>query len=252
MIRFQVSDSGLVHTARFTAGTFSRALLPLTDRIERDFTGAAGRPFCLAVAGPPGGGKSIIAGVLEQLLEKRGIACLVLPLDGFHLPGGQLSRRTVEINGRELPLSHIKGGKETYDTEKLARLLARLRRGERFWWPAYSRRTHEPEERGILIDQAVSLFLIEGNYLLLREQPWDSLAGYFDRKLFIRPVGRFLRRRIITRKMRGGYTRGQSAEHFARSDQRNIREVLSGSGGWDWLLVQQGRFCYRLREEGAG
>jgi hypothetical protein len=248
MIRFQVSDSGFRYTARFTRKAFRDALLPLTERVVQDFTAAARRPFCLAVAGPPGAGKSTIAQVLGRLLEKRGVPVRVLPLDGFHLTGAQLAAGTAVVDGRELPLSHIKGGRETYDTDKLARLLASLRRGERFWWPVYSRRAHDPVERGILIDRSAALYLVEGNYLLLRGKPWSSLSVFFDRRLFILPGRRLLRRRITARKMRGGYTRGQAETHFRRSDRRNIREVLDGSGGWDYLLVQRGRYDYRLRE----
>ncbi|MFW6180943.1 MAG: hypothetical protein ACOC8N_04275 [Spirochaetota bacterium] len=247
MIRFQVSDAGTRYTARFTRTAFRDALIPLAGRIEGDYTASARRPFCVAVAGPPGSGKSTVAWVLEQLLKQRGVPALVLPLDGFHLTGEQLAAGTAVVDGRELPLSHIKGGKETYDTGKLARMLASLRRGEPFWWPAYSRRIHEPVERGVLIDRSASLYLIEGNYLLLREPPWSSLASFFDRRLFILPERRLLRRRIQARKMRGGFTRGQAAAHFRRSDRRNIREVLARSWGWDYLLVQRGRFGYRLR-----
>jgi hypothetical protein len=60
-------------------------------------------------------------------------------------------------------------------------------------------------------------------------------------------VRRYLRRRIIERKVRGGYERTEAVSHFRRSDRYNIAEVWAYSKNFDYLLEQRGRFGYILK-----
>lgn len=245
---FRVSDAGLAYEARFTGKTVRDALLPLTGRIravsERGDTRAL-----VCVSGPPGSGKSTIAHTLVSLLVSSGRPARVLPLDGFHLTNRELESRFTVMNGEKVPLARIKGAPETYDTERLLRDVRRLRRGDTFRWPAYSRKTHEPVDRGPPIDHT-SVYIFEGNYLLLDEEPWRSLRDMYDFSLFIVPIRRVLKKRILSRKMRGGYSRRQARRHFETSDRRNIDRVLGHSCGWDAVLVQTGRYAFRAAFSG--
>jgi hypothetical protein len=153
------------------------------------------------------------------------------------------------IGGERVPLARIKGAPETYDTVRLLRDVRRLRRGDSFRWPAYSRKTHEPVDRGPPIDHT-PLYIFEGNYLLLDDEPWLSLRDMYDFSVFILPLSRMLKKRILSRKMRGGYSRRQARHHFETSDRRNIERVLARSGGWDTLLVQTGRYAFRAAFSG--
>ena len=246
MICFDITESDMKSTLRFTDGTLKETLYPLVDTLRRDYERFSHRPFILALAGPPGSGKSAISAVLRILLGEKGIAVTVLPMDGFHKRNEALRSGTIHLAGEEVSLLSLKGARETYDTESFARCLTRLRDGERFYWPLYSRVLHEPVNRGIHVRDAGALYVIEGNYLLLNEKPWKSLVPLFDRKILIVSRERFLRRRIIRRKMRGGYTRKEAAAHYRRSDRRNIREVMDRSENSDYLLVQTGKYRYTL------
>lgn len=145
-----------------------------------------------------------------------------------------------------MKLIDIKGGPETYDTDLLRDKLNRLCLGERLWWPVYSRKTHQPVVQGIKVETTCCLYLIEGNYLLLDREPWRDMARLFHRTVFIKPLPDLLKRRVTARKMKGGYSRRQTLEHFKRSDSRNIAAVLACSAVRDYCLVQKGRYRYQL------
>ena len=245
---FDITESDMKTTLRFTDNTLKETLHPLVDMLRRDYEGSYRSPFILALAGPPGSGKSAIAAVMRILLGERGITVAVLPMDGFHKRNDELRSSTIRLAGGEVSPLSLKGAKETYDTESFALCLKRLRNGERFFWPLYSRVLHEPVNRGIHVGDTGALCIIEGNYLLLNEEPWKNLVSLFDRKVLIVTRERFLRGRIIRRKMRGGYTRKEATAHYFRSDRRNIREVMENSDDADYLLVQTGKYRYTLMQ----
>ena len=246
LIRFAVTESGMESTLLYTARTLKQALHPLALKLENDYLSTTTRPFIAAVAGPPGCGKSALAAVLCALLQREGLSAVVLPMDGFHRKNEDLRAESIRIEGREVTLLNIKGARETYDVESLIESTKLLREGSLAYWPLYSRTLHEPVERGIPLGHAEALYLMEGNYLLLDIDPWKRLLPLYDRKILILSRERMLRRRIIRRKMRGGYIRREAAGHFRRSDRRNIREVSERSGSFDYLLAQEGRYRYRL------
>ena len=72
--------------------------------------------FIVAIAGPPGAGKSTLADALHEELTRRGEKSAVLPMDGFHMDNGILEERG---------LLKRKGAPETFDV----RGLPRYRRG---------------------------------------------------------------------------------------------------------------------------
>jgi pantothenate kinase len=246
LITYTITESELQSTLSFTKGTQRYALDPLAGELSREYGISSSRPFVAALSGPPGSGKSAIASVLKILLEGGGLTAVVLPMDGFHLRNEVLGSSFTEVGGNPVSLLSVKGARETYDTEGLLRSLERLRRGDRFFWPVYSRTLHEPVERGIFIENRDTLYIVEGNFLLLDLNPWKGFSELFNRRIFIQSSVRLLRRRIITRKMRGGYSRAEAMAHFRRSDRGNISEVASLSRVYDYLLRHRARYRYTL------
>jgi pantothenate kinase len=247
IINFSTTESDMQSELHYTEATLHTAFGPLAAELKNNYRRSGSRPYLVAIAGPPGCGKSAIASVLRTLLGDDGTNTTVLPMDGFHLRNSELASKEVRRGTKSVSLLQLKGARESYDTEALYSCIEKLRRGERLHWPTYSRITHEPIAEGIYLEDPETLYLIEGNYLLIEEHPWTHLAALFDRRIFIRPVRRYLRRRIIERKMRGGYGRAEAAAHFRRSDRHNIAEVWAYSKYFDYLLEQQGRYGYVLQ-----
>jgi putative kinase len=255
-VSFRISESGMDAAVRFTQKTVDRVFRPIVDEIAAEFASRAAGPsgkdrycggrYILGVSGPPGSGKSTVSSVLNLLFAERGVPAVVLPLDGFHLRNDELKARTIKAGGKILSLYDRKGSKESYDFEKLIAYMEKLKYPAAFFWPLYSRVLHEPVEEGELLDRGPRVCIVEGNYLFLRAAPWPLLGPFFHKTLFIRSRKTVMRRRIIARKMRGGFTRSEAERHFRRSDALNIREVIRCSGGYGMLLSTRGRHGYRL------
>jgi pantothenate kinase len=249
LIRFPIEESGFTSTIPYTKSTVEKQIVPLIEEVSEEFHHRKGRLYVIGVSGPPGSGKSSFSCVFRQLLAERGLNASLLPLDGFHQKNEQLKKTYITVDGRNRSLLELKGAKETYDVQKLVQYMEKLYSGQSFYWPVYLRTIHEPVEEGKFISPEGSIYIIEGNYLFLDLPPWKNLIRFFNTKLFILPKRKYLKRRILRRKRRGGYTRIEALRHFRRSDLRNINEVLSLSTGYDFLIRQKGKHSYVIEDQ---
>ncbi|MFW6138587.1 MAG: AAA family ATPase [Spirochaetota bacterium] len=243
---FPIVESSLEQKVFYTRETVKNTFLPLVEDILHDFEQKGLGAYCVGIAGPPGCGKSSISSVLQKIFLEKGIILQVLPLDGFHLSSQGLKSRRIVYKGRSIPLYWIKGAKETYDTRKLLRFMNKLKTQQEFYWPVYSRQIHDPVEKGIAIHKNNRLFIVEGNYLFLDEPPWSLLSCFFEKGILITSKKRILKKRIIKRKTRGGYSKREARSHYRFCDRRNIREVLEHSAGYNYLIQHSGNYSYRL------
>jgi len=161
----------------------------IAETIMRRAEGA--RRFLVAIAGPPGAGKSTLAERLAEMLNAAGEHAVVLPMDGFHIDNGILEDRGL------LPR---KGAPETFDVRGFADIVRAVKAGdEEVLVPVFDR------DREIAIASARSIgtkdriVLVEGNYLLLDEAPWSGLAPRFDFSIFVSPSMEKLERRLTAR-----------------------------------------------------
>ena len=205
--------------------------------------------YIIAIAGPPGCGKSSISHLFSYILKKEfRINSKIIPLDGFHYDNNFLKSHNYTKNGRIINLYDIKGAPETYNTNAFKDSIKKLIDGKKFYWPIYSRKIHNPVENGIEIVETDSIFIIEGNYLFLDESPWKELIPFYNLKIFIKSKEKFLRRRVIKRKIAGGYKKSEALKHYKISDKENIKRVLKNIAEFDILIKQRGRYSYSFKK----
>lgn len=186
----------------------------------------AGR-FVVAIAGPPGSGKSTLAERLHEILPEDKSA--VVPMDGFHFDDIVLNRRGLRSR---------KGAPETFDYAGFAALLKRIRAGEpEIAIPVFDRSMELSRAGASVIGPDVKFVLVEGNYLLLEEEPWTALSSLFDFTIFV-DVPRFeLERRLMERWRGHGKSDDEARAWIASNDLPNIDRVLARRRKADLVLT---------------
>lgn len=234
MTAYQLEINGVAVTAYYPEEDIRKVYLPLLEEwsaLQKE----KGRRIIVFIAAPAGCGKSTLAAFLAQLAQNHGIAGVqALGMDGFHCPQKVLDAHTAVLEGKEVPLAQIKGHPLTFDVPKLQAALEALKHND-IAWPYYSRQIHDPIENAIPVTG--SIILLEGNYLLYEEEPWDRLSEYCDASLFLRMDEEVLLNRIIERKIRTGRSEEEAVRTVYGSDRRNIQLVLNHSRTADHEIV---------------
>ena len=125
---------------------------------------------------------------------------------------------------KKVPMKQVKGCPETYDTEKKLRQKLEKIKIEDILWPIYDRNLHDVVEDQIKVTK--DIILIEGNWLLLKQEPWKSMQQYADYKILILAEEEMLKERLISRKEKGGLTREEAVAWYQNSDSKNVTRVL--------------------------
>jgi pantothenate kinase len=202
----------------------------LVDQLADDLRRAvADRRLLLGIAGPPGSGKSTFAALLADALNQRPTpgSAAVLPMDGFHLTNAALDR---------LGLRARKGAPATFDVEGFLATLLHLRSGHEVTAPMYDRRVHEPVPGALTIAPGVRIVLVEGNYLLLEDPPWDRVAPLLDAVWYLAvPLERCMNR-VRARHLAGGCPPDQADRKVELNDRPNARLVESARGRADLVI----------------
>ena len=182
------------------------------------FKRAAGaQRFVVAIAGPPGSGKSTLAQRLNVVLPED--ASAVVPMDGFHFDDTVLDSRGLRPR---------KGAPETFDYAGFAALLKRIRAGEpEVAIPVFDRSMELSRAGASIIGSGVKFVLVEGNYLLLDEEPWSALSGLFDFSIFVDVPRGELERRLLERWRGHGKSDEDARAWIASNDLPNIERVLA-------------------------
>lgn len=92
------------------------------------------------------------------------------------------------------------------------------------FWPVYSRMVHNPIENQVYIQS--DIVLIEGNYLLSKDAPWNELLPLCDDSVFLNVDTNILKERLIKRKSLS-IGLNKAIHFYEQSDSKNIQYVLN-------------------------
>ena len=179
----------------------------------------------VALAGPPGAGKSTL---VEGLLVALGPVAAVLPMDGYHLDNALLDARDERRR---------KGAPWTFDVGGLARDLQRLSADDGpVLVPVFDRGLDLSRAAAREIGPEVRVVLVEGNYLLLDQAPWDALAGFWDVTVALDVPEPVLKARLMQRWLDHDHTEAEALARVEANDLPNARLVLANSRAADLVV----------------
>ncbi len=178
--------------------------------------------FFVAIVGPPASGKSTLAAALlaEVNRLRQGAAALV-PMDGYHFDNAVLD---------DLGLRNRKGAPETFDVTGFLSDLRRIAANTGpVAVPVFDRVLDLSRGSARIIAQEHSVILVEGNYLLLDEAPWSSLADLFQYSVSLPVDEDILRERLVRRWLDHGLDHSDALERANANDLVNARRIVANS-----------------------
>lgn len=180
------------------------------------------RRLVAAIAAAPGAGKSTLAAGLRAAIDRRsgGTAAAVVPMDGFHLDNAVLESRGLLAR---------KGAPETFDAAGFVALVARLRQEEEVVVPLFDRVRDLAVAGAAVVEPRHRIVLVEGNYLLLDEAPWDRLAPLWDVTIWVEVPEDELERRLVQRWLDHGLGPEAARARALGNDIPNARRVRANS-----------------------
>ena len=178
-----------------------------------------GRYF-LGITGCPATGKSMLSKELADEINFRtgDDLATVVPMDGFHLPNSILKERR---------LTKSKGAPETFDADSFVELINRLHEfpDQSIMCPAYDREIHDPVKNAITIQPRNRLIIIEGNYLLLNDSPWNTIRTKMDEVWYIDTPLKTIKERLFYRHIAGGTSKEEAERKVISVDLPNVELI---------------------------
>ncbi|WP_320199698.1 nucleoside/nucleotide kinase family protein [Agrobacterium sp. rho-13.3] len=190
------------------------------------FRASMKKRYMIAVAGPPGAGKSTFAQALRGAFPKGDAA--VFQMDGFHYDNSLLDA---------LDLRSRKGAPETFDFAGFETMLRRLQSGNgAVTVPIFDRSLDLARAGAVTIPETTKFIIVEGNYLLLDEEPWSGIFDIFDFRIFLDVKSEELERRLMERWVDLDIAIDTARQKVTDNDMPNVDRVIARSAKADLVV----------------
>ncbi|KAK1462880.1 short chain dehydrogenase [Colletotrichum cuscutae] len=159
----------------------------------------------IALAGPPGSGKTTIAQKVVSAInasQEPHPKSIVLSADGFHLP---LAALRALPNAAEAIAR--RGAPWTFDGQAVIDLVRQLQASAGLrpvLAPTFDHKVKDPVFDGFTVDADVQVCIVERNYLLVDDEPWNQIADLVDERWLVRVEPTLARRRVAARHLAAG------------------------------------------------
>lgn len=184
----------------------------------------------IAIAGPPGAGKSTLAEALILRTNAAGVSAVWLPMDGFHLADAELKR---------LGYLARKGARDTFDSAGYVSTLERVVAGSApvVYAPAFDRTIEQPIAGSIPIHSDTHLVVTEGNYLLDQEDDWVNVPSIVTEAWYCDIDDERRHNRLVRRHVEYGKSHIDAETWVHLVDEANARNVKAARSRADLIIT---------------
>ena len=193
----------------------------------------------VGIAGSPGSGKSTLASAVRDKLNAAAgdDVAVVFPMDGFHYYRSQLADPAMFPDPEAARAR--RGAPWTFDARAFVDRVraARSNTDSPTSVPAFDHQVHDPEEDAITILPSHKVILVEGNYLLLPDEPWrelwDGAGALLDERWFVDCAVDDAMTRVMGRHVAVGRRREEAKSRADGNDRPNGEMVWAARGNAD-------------------
>ncbi|KAF3053893.1 putative kinase [Didymella keratinophila] len=169
----------------------TETVLDLVSRLEKLLHRQASKPrqrVLVVLAGVPGSGKSTVSHTLLQELARRGANDVaIVPMDGFHH-----TKKVLATFDDPVTAFQRRGAPFTFDANAFLSLIRKLKstpvttgdeREQPVYAPSFDHAVQDPVENDVVVSSRNRIVIIEGNYTLLNQRPWNEISYLCDERL---------------------------------------------------------------------